>query len=121
MFKFIYFVCSEVDLPGSSRLLIKHLGFFCFFLVAYVFSICVYITVTIPSLRAIVTPLESEKTQDKVMTLSVLSAGNVIMIGCLLGVLSFQVRRIHLLFKSRLFLFVNSLPLSSRHSRWSCL
>ncbi|EKM81979.1 hypothetical protein AGABI1DRAFT_112157 [Agaricus bisporus var. burnettii JB137-S8] len=83
-----------IGLTGSLTKLLKWDPSALFFdgtsLVAYVFGICVYITVTIPSLRTIVKPLESETKDARMMALSVLSAGNVIMIGCMLGVLCFQ-------------------------------
>ena len=59
--------------------------------VAYVFSIVLYVTVTIPSLRTIVTPLQEETKEIQVQALSVLCAGNVIIIVCLLAVLALQV------------------------------
>lgn len=59
-------------------------------LVAYVFSIVLYVTVTIPSLRTIVTPLQEETKEIQVQALSVLCAGNVIIIVCLLAVLALQ-------------------------------
>lgn len=57
----------------------------------YVFGIIVYLSVTIPGLRAIATPTTKEIYNDQVMALRVLSAGNVIIIGCLLLILSLQV------------------------------
>ncbi|KAF8074769.1 Shr3 amino acid permease chaperone [Lyophyllum atratum] len=62
---------------------------------AYVFSIAVYITVTIPALQAIVTPLEAvENTQDaeedRVQAIRVLSAGNVIVMVLLGAILVLQ-------------------------------
>jgi len=54
--------------------------------VAYVFGIVVYLTVTIPSLRA----LGAEEDRDQEMALRVLSAGNIIMIGSLLLILGLQ-------------------------------
>ncbi|KAF5362548.1 hypothetical protein D9756_002553 [Leucocoprinus leucothites] len=59
-------------------------------LVAYVFSIALYLTVTIPSLRTIVTPLAEETKEVQVEALSVLCAGNVIIIVCLLAILLLQ-------------------------------
>jgi len=60
--------------------------------VAYVFSIVLYVTVTIPSLRTVVTPLQEETKQNQVQALCVLCAGNVIIIVCLLAVLALQVQ-----------------------------
>lgn len=62
-------------------------------LAAYVFSIAVYITVTIPALQTIVTPLPDVDTrEDQVGALSVLSAGNVIIMFLLGAILVLQVR-----------------------------
>lgn len=63
---------------------------------AYMFSIAVYLTVTIPALKAIVTPLEAadytpEDEEDKVQAIRVLSAGNIIVIVCLGAILFLQV------------------------------
>ncbi|GLB43449.1 putative ER membrane protein SH3 [Lyophyllum shimeji] len=62
---------------------------------AYVFSIAVYITVTIPALQTIVTPPEaSESVQEaqaeRVQAMRVLSAGNVIIMVCLGAILALQ-------------------------------
>ncbi len=59
--------------------------------VAYVFGIIVYLTVTIPSLRAIADQTAEEIYSDQVMALRVLSAGNIIIIGSLLLILALQV------------------------------
>ncbi|PFH46113.1 hypothetical protein AMATHDRAFT_70626 [Amanita thiersii Skay4041] len=59
-------------------------------LVAYVFAIAVYITVTIPTLRTIATPLSSETQDMRIEAIRVLSAGNVIMMIALTGVLVLQ-------------------------------
>ncbi|KAG5653326.1 hypothetical protein H0H81_001066 [Sphagnurus paluster] len=58
-------------------------------------SVAVYLTVTIPALEAIVTPLEEgknlqEATEDRVQALRVLSAGNVIVMVCLGSILVLQ-------------------------------
>jgi len=59
---------------------------------AYVFSIVVYLTVTINSLRTIVTPIHDVDTrEDQVMAMRVLSAGNVIIIVALVLILALQV------------------------------
>lgn len=106
-FVFILFRMLPSDLLGIPPVTDKTPFFAFWSLVAYVFGICVYITVTIPSLRTIVKPLESETNDARMMALSVLSAGNVIMIGCMLGVLCFQVRQRafihHLSIQSQLF------------------
>ncbi|KAL0953420.1 hypothetical protein HGRIS_004657 [Hohenbuehelia grisea] len=60
-------------------------------LAAYVFSIAVYLTVTIPTLRTIVTPVPNVDTfEDRVEALGVLSAGNVIIALCFGGILALQ-------------------------------
>jgi hypothetical protein len=59
---------------------------------AYVFGIVVYLSVTIPSLRAIAEPTKEEIYSDQVMALRVLSAGNIIIMGSLLLILALQVR-----------------------------
>lgn len=59
---------------------------------AYVFGIAVYITVTIPTLRTIVTPVVGVDTdEDRAEALRVLSAGNTIIILCLGAILALQV------------------------------
>ena len=55
------------------------------------FGIVVYLTVTIPSLRAIADQTADETYSDQVMALRVLSAGNIIIIGSLLLILALQV------------------------------
>lgn len=60
----------------------------------YVFSIAVYITVIIPTLRTIVTPLVDVDTRgDMVDAMRVLSAANVIIMVCLGAILVLQVRK----------------------------
>jgi len=59
-------------------------------LAAYVFAIAVYLTVSVPASRTVVTPLESETRNDQVEALRVLSAGNVIIIVLLAGILALQ-------------------------------
>ncbi|KNZ71629.1 Secretory component protein SHR3 [Termitomyces sp. J132] len=63
--------------------------------VAYMFGIAVYLTVTIPALKAIVAPLEGvdytlEGGEDRVQAIRVLSAGNIIVMVCLGGILCLQ-------------------------------
>ncbi|TFK39346.1 Shr3 amino acid permease chaperone [Crucibulum laeve] len=53
-------------------------------LASFVFSIVVYLTVTIPALRTIVIPVPNVDTrEDQIEAMRILSAGNIIMIGCL--------------------------------------
>ncbi|KAF9478274.1 hypothetical protein BDN70DRAFT_809127 [Pholiota conissans] len=59
-------------------------------LAAYVFSIVVYLTVDVQSLRTIVLPIAGETREDQVAALRVLAAGNAIIIGCLGLVLMLQ-------------------------------
>lgn len=60
---------------------------------AYVFSIAVYITVTIPALRTIVEPLEDDTRGDRLDAMRILSAGNIIIMLLLGAILTLQVRR----------------------------
>ena len=87
----MFFDGSSLGMTHDSELgvLCSHLSFSS--TVAYVFSIVLYVTVTIPSLRTIVTPLQEETKEIQVQALSVLCAGNVIIIVCLLAVLALQV------------------------------
>lgn len=63
------------------------------FSVAYVLAIAVYVTVTIPALRTIVTPVVDIDTRDdQIEAMRVLSAGNTIMVVLLGAVLVLQVR-----------------------------
>jgi len=60
-------------------------------IVAYVFAISVYITVTIPALRTIVNPVVGVDTRDdQIEAMRVLSAGNTIMVVLLGAVLILQ-------------------------------
>lgn len=59
--------------------------------VAFVVGVAVYTTVTIPTLRTIVTPLEEDTRLERVEAMRVLSAGNVIIAGCLGAILLLQV------------------------------
>ncbi|KIK07728.1 hypothetical protein K443DRAFT_672990 [Laccaria amethystina LaAM-08-1] len=60
-------------------------------LATYVFGIAVYLTVTIPSLRTIVTAVEQVDSRgEQVDAMRVLSAGNVIIIICLGLILALQ-------------------------------
>ena len=59
---------------------------------AYVFCISIYLTVIIPSLRTIVTPLEGVDTrEDRIEAMGVLSAGNVMIMVGLVAILVLQV------------------------------
>lgn len=62
-----------------------------FFAVLVVFGLSVYFTVVVPTLRTIVTPLPEDTRQDRVEAMQVLSAGNIIIMGCLGLVLLLQV------------------------------
>ncbi|KAJ7224516.1 Shr3 amino acid permease chaperone [Mycena pura] len=55
-----------------------------------VFGLAVYVTVVVPMLRTIVTPLEEETRGDRVEAMTVLSAANVIIMVCLGLVLLLQ-------------------------------
>ena len=58
-----------------------------------------YITVTIPSIRTVVTPVEGVDTrEDQIEALRVLSAGNTLIIVLLGGVLALQVRELNGMF-----------------------
>lgn len=55
-----------------------------------------YLTVTIPSIRTVVTPVEGVDTrEDQIEALRVLSAGNTLIIVLLGGVLVLQVRELN--------------------------
>jgi hypothetical protein len=58
---------------------------------AVVFGIAVYMTVVVPTLRTIVTPLADDTRQDRIEAMQLLSAGNVIIMACLGLVLLLQV------------------------------
>lgn len=59
----------------------------------YVIGVIIYSSVTIAGLRTIVHPTEEDTRTDRMEALRVLSAGNTLMILCLLGVLLLQVRQ----------------------------
>lgn len=61
--------------------------------VLYVFGIIIYSSVTITGLRTIVVPVPEDTEKDRTEALKVLSAGNTLIILCLVGVLLLQVRR----------------------------
>jgi hypothetical protein len=59
---------------------------------AFVFAIAMYITVTIPAIRTVVTPVVGVDTrEDQIEAMRVLSAGNTLMMVLLGGVLTLQV------------------------------
>jgi len=58
----------------------------------YVIGIIIYSSVTIGGLRTIVHPADEDTENDRIEALRVLSAGNTLIIVCLVGVLVLQVR-----------------------------
>ena len=64
--------------------------------VLYVVGVIIYISVTISGLRTIVHPTEEDTESDRIEALRVLSAGNTLIILCLVGVLLLQVCQIYL-------------------------
>jgi len=52
-------------------------------LAVIMFAFAVYITVVIPTLRTIVTPLVEDTRRDRIEAMTLLSAGNIIIMGCL--------------------------------------
>lgn len=60
----------------------------------YVFGIAVYLSVTVPSLRTIVTPVEGVDTrEDRVEAMRILAAGNTIIIVIFGAILCLQARK----------------------------
>ncbi|KAG2344106.1 hypothetical protein BDR05DRAFT_910796, partial [Suillus weaverae] len=59
-------------------------------LVAYIFAIAVYLAVSVPSLRTVVTPVDVDTHADRIEALRILSAGNTIMMVILGAVLVLQ-------------------------------
>lgn len=59
-------------------------------LAAYVFAVAVYLSVTIPSLRTIVTPAEANTRAERIEAMKILAAGNTIMMVILGAVLVLQ-------------------------------
>ncbi|KAH9967335.1 Shr3 amino acid permease chaperone [Russula dissimulans] len=60
-------------------------------LAAFVFATAMYITVTIPAIRTVVTPVEGVDTrEDQIEALRVLSAGNTLIMVLLGGILALQ-------------------------------
>ena len=63
------------------------------FTAAFVFATAMYITVTIPTIRTVVMPVEGVDTrEDQIDALRVLSAGNTLIMVLLGGLLALQVR-----------------------------
>ncbi|KAL4062473.1 Shr3 amino acid permease chaperone [Scleroderma yunnanense] len=59
-------------------------------LAAYVFAVAVYLTVTIPGLRTMITPAEVDTREDRIEAMRVLAAGNTIMMIILGSILVLQ-------------------------------
>ncbi|KAF9245310.1 Shr3 amino acid permease chaperone [Melanogaster broomeanus] len=59
-------------------------------LVAYIFAVAVYLTVSIPSLRTVVTPADVDTLEDRIEAMRILSAGNTIMMVTLSAILVLQ-------------------------------
>lgn len=63
---------------------------------AFVFAIAMYITVTVPSIQTVVTPVEGVDTRDdQIEAMQILSAGNTLIMVLLGGILVLQVRSPH--------------------------
>jgi len=63
------------------------------FTAAFVFATAMYITVTIPTIRTVVMPVEGVDTrEDQIAAMRVLSAGNTLIMVLLGGILALQVR-----------------------------
>ena len=63
-----------------------------YLIVAYVFAVAIYLTVTIPALRTISQPLPEDSLGTRIEAARVLSAGNILMMVALIGILLMQVR-----------------------------
>ncbi|KAG1869579.1 Shr3 amino acid permease chaperone [Suillus subluteus] len=59
-------------------------------LVAYIFAVAVYLSVTVPSLRTIVTPVDVDTRADRIEAMRILSAGNTIIMVVLGAILVLQ-------------------------------
>jgi hypothetical protein len=59
--------------------------------VAYIFAVAVYLAVTVPSLRTVVTPVDVDTRADRIEAMRILSAGNTIMMVVLGAILVLQV------------------------------
>ena len=75
---------------AQSRLPQSRLGLF-------LIGIILYISVTLPTLGSVVSPSEVDTLNDQREALSVLMAGNSMIIFCLVGILVLQVRRLYTL------------------------
>ncbi|KAJ7180428.1 Shr3 amino acid permease chaperone [Mycena filopes] len=52
-------------------------------IVSLIFALSLYLTVVVPALRTIVTPLEEETRSDRIQAMQLLSAANIIIMVCL--------------------------------------
>jgi hypothetical protein len=59
-------------------------------LVAYIFAVAVYLAVSVPSLRTIVTPVDVDTRADRIEAMRILSAGNTIIMVVLGAILVLQ-------------------------------
>lgn len=59
--------------------------------VGYIFSLAVYLTVSVPAVRTVVNPVEGDTRDDQIEAMRVLAAGNTIIIVLLAGILLLQV------------------------------
>jgi hypothetical protein len=57
-----------------------------------VFAISVYLAVTVPNLRTVVTPADVDTRADRIEAMRILSAGNTIIMVILGAILALQVR-----------------------------
>jgi hypothetical protein len=79
---------KTVEVPVSSHT--AHIRYY--HAAAYVFAVAVYVTVTIPALRTIATPVVNVDTrEDRVEAMRILSAGNTIIMVILGAILALQV------------------------------
>lgn len=77
---------------GAEYLLPSYFALFSLRSASYVFAIAVYVTVIIPSLRTIVTPVVGVDTrEDQIEAMRILAAGNLIIVLLLGGILVLQV------------------------------
>lgn len=87
----VWFDGSSLGKPSSSAVSYTSTFLCTIFLAAYIFAIAVYLSVTIPALRTIVTPAEVDTREDRVEAMRVLAAGNSIMMVVLGAILVLQV------------------------------
>ena len=96
----MFFDGTSIGMKNPARFILCHcfsyliFSFSLLFLFpgAYVLAIAVYATVTIPTLKTVVEPLEVDSHEDRILALRVLSASNVITIMLLGVLLTLQVR-----------------------------